>query len=244
MDILDQILGSEMANEYSDSKGGYTKTTKTVVEIVREPKLLFDDGQCTFSPPVTAGETYEFVIDGVSYVRKAYMLEYMGETGVAIGNASALGGEDTGEPFIWTNGFLVIIAELGAGDTSEHSMVFNKIEETKTIVPFKNEYLGGVCLPVVELDTVINVGLSNAVKITDEADVQKLDNTLPYGLPIVVKIATNLYDTISGILYSIRDSSSPDTAIYSGIVCNPLGNAIMSLTRDNNGAWEYTTSLT
>lgn len=116
------------------------------------------------------------------------------------------------------------------------------LSTTETIHPIDPKFLPGVCLPVVELSTVFVVGTSDAITIVDETDIKKLNDTISYGLPIVVKIATNMYDRISGVLYYVSDSASPDNVSYSGIICNSAANAILGLTK-YDGEWTYQTKL-
>ena len=192
------------------------ETTKTAVEIFRELKLEFENGQTEFRYQFTAGATYEVILDGVSYVRKAFDVEFEGETSTALGNASLFGYADTGEPFLFVNEMFGILSELGPGGTSEHSIVFSKIEETETIHPIDPKFLPGVCLPVVDIgDMSIS---STPTTITDATLLSTLEQLKKDRTPAALMTAGNPLRVATILTIQFIG----DVCIYSGVIENTL----------------------
>ena len=192
------------------------ETTKTAVEILREPKLEFEDGQTAFRCQLIAGVTYEVILDGVTYVRKAFDVEFNGESGVVLGNASPYGYADTGEPFVIIPNLFAIISEVGSGGTSEHSIVFSKIEETETIHPIDPKFLPGVCLPVVDIgDMSIS---STPTTITDATLLSTLEQLKKDRTPAALMTAGNPLRVATILTIQFIG----DVCIYSGVIENTL----------------------
>lgn len=104
------------------------------------------------------------------------------------------------------------------------------IEFAETIVPIDQKYLPGVCLPVVELETVLTAGTETELPETDAA---KLDVVVRTDYPIVVKFTTAEVGAFTMLLGKVVFSD--DMFAYSGAF--PFGDQTYKLTMLYEGGW-------
>jgi hypothetical protein len=110
------------------------------------------------------------------------------------------------------------------------SFWISSIEFAETIVPIDQKYLGGVCLPVVELETVLTAGTETELPETDAA---KLDVVVRTDYPIVVKFTTADVGAFTMLLGKVVFSD--DMFAYSGAF--PFGDQTYKLTMLYEGGW-------
>lgn len=177
------VLALAMAKAYTDKKGGYTETKRTV--IVPETTTLFNESYLELHLDPTAslivGETYIAVFDGVEYECEAY-LESVNEI-PCLGNASFTDGADTGngEPFgvaDWGGGQIDVGVARKSG-----SHTISVYQRKEIVHPIDPKYLPGAVLPVVELETVIRQEGTTLA----EVDCAKLDEIANSFLPAILK---------------------------------------------------------
>lgn len=162
------------------------------------------------------GKEYTVVMDGVSYnvVGKPFNSipseEFSGIDGVYLGSIEAFG-IGNGEPFLieW---FRDPAFAGSMGITTSQSMFITNDGDTKdrtlsilgsaeTIHPIDQKYLPGVCLPVVELETVV----ANEVMLS-EADVAKLEKVI--GFPIVLKMTNQAGEKMATLANYFADGAA------------------------------------
>lgn len=178
------------AKEYTDSQRlGYVDKERTVIV----PETTYDGEELIFRDvpnPLKEGETYTVVFDGVEYKSKCFVSPEFnslnsGTVMYVIGNLSEL--VDVEDQYITDVPFLIYynsdrhtlcVNELN-WDDGGHSVYVEIPETIRTIDP---KYLPGVCLPVVELESVTEFG--EPVELS-ESDGTKLDTVV--GNPIVVR---------------------------------------------------------
>ena len=134
------------------------------------------NGELFFPSTFAIGSEVIAVLDGVRYpctvVGESLKDWYIGNMNVVNKDAP-----DTGEPFKFE--YFLDLPSSGlllshtAQNPSEGEHTFAIYQETETIHPIEAKYLPGVCLPVVELKTVIVITNSETAPLT-EADTASL----------------------------------------------------------------------
>lgn len=242
MDILDQILAAEMAKQYSDSKGGYTKTTKTVIlpeTTVTPDQHRTDMGVNGYFPlggaiPFTTGKRYKVVVDGdIKYLDTT---EYDPDVDqiYCVGNPAIYDNSgfypDNGEPWVLLSYETMGMSAVGFADPTENekSHTVAVYELVKTIVPFDPKFLPGVCLPVVELSTTVERGAT----FTD-AENAALNEAFNTKLPFVVRANLSVESVPVNDAVSISQNG-----VYDGIKMFALtfGSSIFQI-MEQNGVW-------
>lgn len=161
--IVEEVIGEL----YDNGQIGRLQRTETFIdEEVRECTDFSDmyPGLLMVGTPFTDSVTQYpdkavFVIDGVRHECEKRIVSIDGQESPCYGNAALLlygnemanaGDYDTGEPFVfipYTKGFLGYIVDTTL--TLEHTIAFYEVEEE--IITMSEEYLPGVCLPVVDI---------------------------------------------------------------------------------------------
>lgn len=175
---------------------GYAETQKTVLlpQTTIETVFVEAEGLNIFQADpalvsVEANARVTVLWDGVEYACTASDKVAFNEvvSFVLIGNQGMAGlGDDTGEPFlIWCGeqtdlSSVRLYTVITSVTDGEHALSITK--ETETIHLIDPKYLPGVCLPLVELSTVIT---EEGVTLTDAEKAQVSE--VATGLPFVVK---------------------------------------------------------
>ena len=145
------LITLAMAKAYSNSKGGYTKTSAPVV-VIPKGSYEFNNGECI--TPTTQvpneGDLITLTLDGAVYIETAKKGVVDGSEVLRIGNDASFGGDDTGENysvvFALSEGFVAVayMDELGGGKITTHTVELSF--KTQTFVPIDPKYLpkGGV----------------------------------------------------------------------------------------------------
>lgn len=94
----------------------------------------------TYPCSLNAGQTYTIIYNGVTYERIAVNFEFNGMATVSLGNTSALGGDDTGEPF------LIIYTETMGGTSvidlsGEENITLSLITNNETVHKLPRKYI-------------------------------------------------------------------------------------------------------
>ena len=137
------------------------------------------------------GKTYEVLVDGQSYRcqaikdRNLYLLGSVGES-------------YSDYPF-YINSDKDTIDLYVKGTENTHTVDIYEVNET--IHPISDKYLPGVCLPVVELETVV----ANEVMLS-EADVAKLEKVI--GFPIVLKMTNQAGEKMATLANYFADGAA------------------------------------
>lgn len=146
--------------------------------------------------PFELGKTYTVHLDSGSYECVAKAMDGIGNV---LGNTAFGGGADTGETFLVAiTGGIAMVMDASCG--TKASVTAN----VETIVPIDQKYLPGVCLPVVELTTVIE---NNAV--LSESDSAKLLEVFEIGTPVVIVFTMGDYRNTA----VFTRFTSPDNAV-------------------------------
>lgn len=181
MDILTLSLATRKALW---ELGVDVETTQT--EIMNEKEMVFTHNY------VSLGNGYVSIVPGFVYIvkfdGKQYICNVSEYDGVSvIGNADfVLGTGDNGMPFLVSdNGsevMLINVHHIKEGET--HTFGISVQEET--IHPIDPKFLPGVCLPVVELETVIPVRDEEPVPLSESENLV-LDKMMESFTPFVLK---------------------------------------------------------
>lgn len=165
------------------------------------------------------------LFDGKTYVCDIVIVEEGELAGAILGNQKYIGGEDTGEPFIFFSG--------GGNDgivyeiQGEHT--FAVYIETETIHPIDPKFIPGVVLPVVELET----GVTFEGSMLTPEDAEKMDalNGAPFLAKLVGDIGLGGLHQFSAVMNVIERGGG--AFVY---VCNIFQVAISI--GNENGDWE------
>lgn len=136
-------------------------------------------------------------------------------------------------------GLLVSIPAWGAAGLPEGVYVFagpslfraETITFAETIVPIDPKYLGGVCLPVVELETVISG--DSAETVLSAVDSAKMDAL--NGEACILKFSLSLMGDVANIRAVVGSFGFGSTRAYS-VSIGPLGNLTFANETDD-GTW-------
>ena len=168
----------ETAVDYVKNRPFYTKNPVETI-VVEERTLSFTEAHEGIygaeAPPLflaTVGETYTVYWDGTAY--ECICVNYMGSP--VLGNLSiALGGGDTGEPFVimMSNEYIVIYAS----DTSaSHTVSISKIRQE--VVKIDTKYLP--FMPKPDGESYLTFKSQNSFKIGAHENTKSWDGTLEY----------------------------------------------------------------
>ena len=157
-----------MAKAYSDKKGGYTEPGK---------KYTFDGNtEGRIVVPVSGSDSFVKISDDMPDLHKLTDLAYSSgghATADALTIQDVKPGDDTlygavGMVAIGGNApYVVVVTDTASSPIPETGLYaimvggsfwISSIEFAETIVPIDQKYLGGVCLPVVELSTPFSIG--------------------------------------------------------------------------------------
>lgn len=179
---------------------GYEKTKQTAFAtdaVIKASKtfvvLTLPSSVGAFDLNNNSGKLFSVTVNGRTYERESFVLEddQGFRTGV-VGNPSMYNPEyeDTGEPFYLSSmsggsKLRITAKDPVTLDNSVDVVVSVKLLE-KTIHPIDPKYLPGVCLPVVELETVVS-----ADAVFTDAENNALTEAFESGLPVVLKCAIN-----------------------------------------------------
>lgn len=220
MDILDQILGGEMANEYTDSKGGYTKGLTLTYDGNKEGKKYFTLGDSTFVRIGGAIDAYDIktvsLNDTVIPVSELQIVS--SEQGTSVYYSGVIGiavfyDNNSGVP-------------AGTYVLDDGEYVITKVV-TETIVPIDPKFIPGAVLPVVEI--------ANIVEIT-ETEATALDAVAEKKSPIVLNCDNLLgYSVSIPMMYAYNNSS----AFHSYVAMTPFGEVSIA---NPDGVWQIVTA--
>lgn len=236
MDILDQILAEDRAKAYSDSKGGYTKTTKTVVfpesTVSYSDEVEFRGYRLAVETEMVAGKEYTVVVDGKTYVVTSVAQESEGITGIVLdcpdGKWIIVYIHNLFCAFDWQ--------ESKTGTTTD--VTISITTKDKTIHPIDQKFIPGAVLPVVELTTIVPVGEYVAKLSAEENAV--LNDCASVTRPIFCKFtlgktATDNAETTSCILSPLWDAENKIMA-YNGVAVI-IGKMIPVALSCSDGIW-------
>lgn len=154
MNPIDNAIVLEEAKRYSDSKGGYTETKKTVLA----PPTVSAWGLDGYSFPcleVTSGMVLDITINNVTHRRIASVLETHGDNiGVAF----------DGGDFIYLKGTGLVYVD-GATENMPDATI-SIVAVSETIHPIDPKFLPGVCLPVVEIADITAITAEESALLT------------------------------------------------------------------------------
>lgn len=215
-----------MAKAYSDKKGGYTETSTKVLLNGEFEAQEFEDGAYavwTGILDIRDGDKISVTWNGKQYTCTAFDLDGM----CGFGNLSLVGGDDTGEPFLYApyaEDGVTTAAGFITLDMGNISISVTCVNET--VHPIDPKYLPGVCLPMVEIST-IPAGVAPVTLTAEESAV--LEDLAATKLPIVLQLNGN--DVIVTCVSGYTNMFGSDG--FLGF----LGGASFIVMKDENGAW-------
>ena len=186
-----------MAKAYSDKKGGYTEPGKVLTyDGNKEGKEVFVDQFVKVSgiaenanavvhiSVLNHGEVEELEKGALSVIAQSDTVKMICKAGednplLVLVSAETNLGEMDGVTLVLPIGTYIV----DYGDT-----YVTRIEFAETIVPINPEHLPGVCLPVVELSTVVG---ADTVAL-NETDSSALESAIKTKLPIVMVLHENI----------------------------------------------------
>jgi hypothetical protein len=189
---------------------------KAVVELFPETELTYDEeGEIFFAPEdfdLVVGNTYEIVCNGTAYTCTAFRVEGDGGAAAVVGNAAALGLDDTGEPFCFFSAEGSLAGLLLDGSTA----CTLGISGEKTF-PIPREYIPK---PHAEI-TVSDDDFNTSNQFRTSYDTTEIVEALINGLPIFVNMTTigglRRFPAVATFMYGGTISSFLDIkAMYEG----------------------------
>lgn len=198
-DPIDINLGAKKALAILRGSGvvGYTEPGEVIIFDVA---LADNDGISSYDGieklDLTVGNTYTVKMDSGSYSTVCKTTNAEGTEIRYLGNAAALGGDDTGESFTIASaqasieGIAVAVADFANGTKCT---IIDPMG--RTIHPIDPKYLPGVCLPVVEITSAAYPD-SGIVALSAEESTA-LTAAIESGTPCVIKFLTASDDSCS-----------------------------------------------
>lgn len=223
-----------MAKKYSDSKGGYTKSSAPF-ELIPETQATAS-GEFLASAIPEAGDEIILFIDGVKHVRTAIGGSVDDMPVVYIGNCAEAGlpetTDDFGVMFLSAGDVRVFVVMDSGYFEGKDTFTISATAITKIIVPIDPKYLPGVCLPVVELETEISG--ESAETFLSAADTVKM-NALN-GEACILKFDFSLMGSVATIRKVVGSFGFGSMFAYD-VSLGPLGNLTFNNETDD-GTWK------
>jgi len=194
------------------------ETTKTVV-LPETVGITYDSTPFGhFFPPIslTVGEKYVVVFNGTVYHCTCY--KFNGPDGIEqliLGNMLT---PNTGEPFAISSAMggdtPVVPIDPGTGSpVNLESVTLEIYQEATTTTPIKLEYLPGVCLPVVELETVLPDFNDGTVTISGK-DKTALNTMFNARTPIILRCTDSEGFIRNGVAMCVSWVDDPESGGY------------------------------
>lgn len=201
------IVTLAMTKQYTDSQRlAYTEVVKSPVFL--EPVTFVGNTQVNAPFPLTIeemlalnGKEVQVCLNGVEY---PYTIAYNKNGGNAVGFRGI-----NNAPVFAVYVFSEQLWNIENDSDPENTSTVSIYMKTETIHPIEAKYLPGVCLPVVEISTVLT--LNSTVALTEEEGAM-LDAAVAQNLPVVIrlKLKDNGSDDESAQTASILASMSSD----------------------------------
>ena len=183
------------------------------VDPLAETALTFADGQTmlTDAVDIVVGGTYTVTWNGTEYGCIAGEIDFDSLPFAMLGNAAAMGGDDTGEPFVMMFVPAAMVETMGVGmmamalDGSTSATVAIR-GEVEIVHPLDAKFLPGVGIPTVYLSNygIASVPVGGDVQqITlSEEQLNTLENAFASGFVTIVFAITDMtFNTLDGNTY-------------------------------------------
>ena len=193
--------------------------------------------------PLVVGKRYMITFDGVDYEYTCELMpgesvSYIGsleflESGIADGQAPVVFMDTSSLP--QPGGTYIVTADK---TPTQHTI---KVAVEK-ITPINQKYLPGVCLPVVDLETVIDLGETGLTEVLlSDSDNQKLNSAVSQGAPVPINFTFKHGGNIPcGVMITTNTMfvNGDIIALFADFRMLAMGNTLYHITIANNeGNW-------